>query len=63
MSDIAISAAFPSRAHAESAAAKLRALRVDPVQIIGSDDRLTMVVAEEIHPQTIRVIEQCGGLH
>ncbi len=59
--DIAVSATFPSSAHAESAAAKLRALRVDPVQIVGGDT-LSVVVAETIHPQTIRVIEQCGGL-
>lgn len=93
MADISITATFPSNGQAESAAAKLRALRADQVQITrypvadGNEThvitglsteageefpaasiqhtiehvRLTAVVNELVGPQTMRVIEQCGG--
>lgn len=86
MTDVTLSAVFPSLKHAESAAAKLQALRVEQV-VIDQYDRshavmdteasteltdeqatsasdvvtLTANVGEHIHPQTLRLIEQCGG--
>jgi hypothetical protein len=93
MADIYITAIFPSNEQAESASAKLRALRADQVQItqshVGQENdtqaitqlsseageefaaehmqqmqehvKLTAIVNELVRPQTMRVIEQCGG--